>query len=636
MNKLKSRPKILIVDDESIILKTIKEVLLSQWDHYEIDVAGSGRDALEMLCRTDFDVLVTDVLMPEMDGLELMQKARKIREDLQTVVITGHGELDNVIEALRAGAVNYLQKPLSGEILHYAVLNAWKKKQGIEQRKNSEKRYRTLFDNAGDAIIVHDFNKRILDTNRFASELLGYSRDELSGMSLDRIISSKYRTGFRNRISDLKTIESVFSEFELVTKHEDIIPVEAGNRLIELDDRPAVLTTARDIRERKRAEARQREFDSFLRQTRKLEAIGTLASGIAHDFNNILSIMIGNVELAMDDAGDKDQVLPRLEETKTMILKAKDLIHRILKFSRQDTEELFPLNLESVIKEVLALFRSSLPANIRIRESIRECGNILADAPQMNQVVMNLMANAWHSMKETGGVIDIRLGETDSMTGMDELGEGPFAEITVSDTGIGMDLETLEQVFDPYFTTKAKNRGTGLGLSVVHGIVKSHGGHVFADSQPGKGSVFRVFLPIVASNEKPGGADGNAESISGDEHILVVDDEISIALIVNEILERLGYAVTPAYSGTEALEAFHGNPNDFDLVITDLDMPGMNGLAFAEKIWDIRPGIPIILCTGFGDMITEETAETLGFRKLMMKPILPKDLTLAIREVLDA
>lgn len=633
---MKNHAKILIVDDEPIVLKTMKDILLSLWENYEIHTAISGEDALEMIGQTDFDVLVTDVLMPEMDGIELMRKAKGLREDLQTVVITGHGELDNVIEALRAGAVNYLQKPPSGEILHYAVLNAWEKKRGIEQRKNSEKRYRTLFDNAGDAIIVHNFTKRILDTNQYTTELLGYSGVELAGMSLEGIVSPKYRTGIQKRISGLEINEPVFCEFELVTKREETIPVEAGSRVIELNNRPAVLTIARDIRERKKSEAKQREFDSYLRQTRKLEAIGTLASGIAHDFNNILSIMIGNVELAMDDAGDKDQVLPRLEETKTMILRAKDLIRRILKFSRQDTDERFPLDLGPVIREVLELFRSTLPANIEIRESIQECGNVLADTAQMNQVAMNLLANAWYAMRQTGGVLDICLRETESMPGITELEGGPFVEIAVADTGIGMDRETLDQVFDPYFTTKAKSRGTGLGLSVVHGIVKNHGGHVFAESQPGIGSVFRVLLPIIDESETPGEACGKTESPAGNERILVVDDEIPITQIMDEILGRLGYTVTQAYSGIKALETFCKTPDDFDLVATDLDMPEMTGLALAEQIWKIRPGIPIILCTGFGDMIAKENAKALGFRKLMMKPILPGDLALAIRQILDA
>ena len=511
------------------------------------------------------------------------------------------------------------------------MLNAWEKKRGIEQRKKSAKRYRTLFDNASDAIIVHDFNNAILDVNRAAVNLLGYARDELSGMSVDDIFCPQSRNSIRDRIKNIELSESSLYESEFVTKKGAIIPIETGIRQIEFEDRPAVLTIARDIRERKRAETRQKEFETYSQQVRKLEAIGTLASGIAHDFNNILSIMIGNVELAIDDVGDKDMVMPRLEETKTMIFRAKDLIRQILRFSRQDAEERLPLELRHVIKEVLVFFRSTLPANIEIRESIGECGNVFADTAQIHQVMMNLFANAYHAMRETGGILDVRLRETPNS----DTDEALFAEITVTDTGNGMDRETLERIFDPYFTTKEKSRGTGLGLSVVHGIVKKHGGYVTVDSELGRGSTFRVCLPIIRVDEKMPDSCVKPSLLTGDERILVVDDEIRIIAMLKDALEKFGYDITPLGSGIDALEAFRKDPDGFDLMITDLDMPGISGLALAEHMLQIRPGFPIVLCTGFGDMITEEKAKGLGIRKLLLKPLMQNELALAIREVLD-
>jgi len=375
-----------------------------------------------------------------------------------------------------------------------------------------------------------------------------------------------------------------------------------------------------------------------LRQVQKIEAIGTLAGGIAHDFNNILTPMMGYAEMVQMCLSRDSKVWRHQEQVLKACSRAKDLVQQILSLSRQVEEERKPTSLAPIVKEALRLLVSSLPATIEIRQDVdSRCGPVLAVPTQFHQVVMNLCTNAYHAMRETGGVLDVSLAQIH--VGPSDAGHvktpGDYARLEVSDTGHGMDRKTMEKIFDPYFTTKKKGEGTGMGLSVVESIVRKHGGYVGVYSEPGAGTTFRVYLPVATGggSVEPGTSD--AASIAGEEWIMVVDDEGEIAAMAKEMLEGLGYCVAAFTSSPEALRAFSGDPSAYDLVITDLTMPDLTGVELSGRLLEIRPDIPIILCSGLGETVSAEAIGSLGIRRYLKKPILLHEYGQAIRQALD-
>ena len=391
------------------------------------------------------------------------------------------------------------------------------------------------------------------------------------------------------------------------------------------------------IEERTKALA---QSERQLQQVMKLQAIGTLAGGIAHDFNNILFPIVGYTELTMDDIPEDSQARQNLVEILKATNRAKELVQQILTFSRQTGQERNPLKVQFLIKEALKLLRATIPSTIEIEININEaCGSIMGDPTQIHQVIMNLCTNAYHAMQETGGKLEVTLKEVDISyeKSVERVGMkvGRYVELKVEDGGHGMEPEVLERIFEPYYTTKEQGKGTGLGLSVIHGIIKNHGGDITVASQPGKGTTFIVYLPVID------GIDIEMEPIEepaathGHERILLIDDEKQIIDIEQQILERLGYKVTPKTDSEEALEEFAALPDKFDLVITDMTMPKMTGDQLARKMMDIKPDIPVILCTGFNETITEEKALAMGIDRFVMKPIVKDELASTIRTVLD-
>jgi len=391
------------------------------------------------------------------------------------------------------------------------------------------------------------------------------------------------------------------------------------------------------VEERTRALANS---ERQLQQVMKLQAIGTLAGGIAHDFNNILFPIVGYTELTMDDIPEDSQARQNLEEILKATSRAKELVQQILTFSRQNGQERKPLKVQSLIKEAVKLLRATIPSSIEIECNVDEfCGLIKGDPTQIHQIIMNLCTNAYHAMQETGGKLEVGLKETDISyeQSVERVGMkvGKHIELLVKDSGHGMDPQVRERIFEPYYTTKKQGKGTGLGLSVIHGIVKNHGGDITVSSQPGKGSSFKVYLPIIEEVEEEPQTDEPLIEINGKERILLIDDEQQIIDIERQILERLGYIVTSTTDSQEALEEFAAQPDHFDLVITDMTMPKMTGDQLAQRIMDIKPQIPVILCTGFNETISEEKALAMGIDKFVMKPVVKEELASTIRKVLD-
>ncbi|MCP3872312.1 MAG: response regulator, partial [Desulfobacteraceae bacterium] len=395
-----------------------------------------------------------------------------------------------------------------------------------------------------------------------------------------------------------------------------------------------------DTTKRKQAEKAKTQLEAQLHQSQKMESIGTLAGGIAHDFNNILFPIVGHSEMLMEDIPEDSPFQENLQEIYTASLRAKGLVKQILTFSRQKRIDLKLIKIQPIIKEALKLIRSTIPTTINIKQYIKkDCGIIKADPIQIHQVVMNLATNAYQAMEKTGGDLIIRLEEvklskSDIVTS--DIMPGIYNFLIVSDTGKGMDKKLVEKIFDPFFTTKGKSKGTGMGLSVVHGIIKSMNGFITVYSKPDKGTEFHIYLPVVKNPSKTQKVHQMKHPIHGGiERILLVDDENSVVIIVKQMLERLGYQVTSRTSSTEALEAFRAEPDKFDLVISDFAMPNMPGDKLASKLTKIRPNIPILLCTGFSETLTEEKAVSMGINGFLMKPVVMKDLNEKIRDILN-
>ncbi len=414
---------------------------------------------------------------------------------------------------------------------------------------------------------------------------------------------------------------------------------ERGETFYGSDGRPQrSVGTVQDITERKLAEEENQKLASQLRQAQKMEAIGTLAGGIAHDFNNILSIIFGYNELAMEE---KDPVTRQhhLEELHKGAERAKELVLQILAFSRKAEQQQHPLQISLIIKEALKMLRASIPTTIEIKQNIASSGLVMADPTQIHQVIMNLCTNAYHAMRETGGTLavsleNVTIGPEDY--GYASLTPGSYLKLEVSDTGCGIEPKIQEKIFEPYFTTKKLGEGTGMGLAVVHGIVKSHHGHITVYSEPGKGTSFHVYLPLTEQSAVALPLETAPQELRGKgERVLFVDDEEPIRAVVDAILSKNGYQVATFTDGMQAWAEFQKNPEQFDLAITDMTMPSITGAELAQKILALRPQTPVILCTGQSELINREKALAMGICDYLNKPIRKETLLRAARKALE-
>jgi PAS domain S-box-containing protein len=393
--------------------------------------------------------------------------------------------------------------------------------------------------------------------------------------------------------------------------------------------------------ELKKSNSLQQERDkieSQLRQAQKMESIGTLAGGIAHDFNNILFAIMGYTELALDSVERETPLYENLQEVFHAANRAKDLVKQILTFSRQTEQERQPVQVKLIVNEALKLLRASLPSTIEVGRNIKSDALVMADPTQIHQILLNLCANAEHAMREKGGVLKVELEnvelDADFTARHPDMTPGAYLYLTVGDTGHGMPPDVLARIFDPFFTTKETGEGTGMGLSVVHGIIGSYGGAITAYSEPGQGSTFKVYLPIIERRKEPR-AEAEESIPTGSERILFVDDELALANLGKQTLESLGYDVDIRTGSIEALELFKNKPDRFDLVITDMTMPNMTGEDLAQELMHIKPNIPIILCTGFSAKIDDQKASAMGIRAFALKPIVRQKIATTIRKVLD-
>jgi len=514
------------------------------------------------------------------------------------------------------------------------------RKQAEEQLRESESRFKALHNASFGGIAIHD-KGIVLECNQGLSEMFCYPEAELIGMDGLLLVSEKSRGAVMKNI--LSGYQEPYEAYGL-RKNGDVFPMRLEARNIPYKGNNVRIVEFRDISKEKQAEAERKELLARLTQAQKMESIGTLAGGIAHDFNNILHPIIGYAEMLLEDISENSQFRNSISEILAGSMRASELVKQILTFSRQKPVQIKPMRVQPIIKEVFRLIRSAIPTSIEIKQHVStSCGVIKADPTQIHQVVMNLSTNAYHAMLSTGGQLkvslkEVELSERDMLNpGMNlDMKPGPYACLTVSDTGVGMDKDVTEKIFEPFFTTKEKSKGTGMGLSVVHGIVHSAGGSIQVNSEPGKGTDFHVCLPVV-KNDSAKPEPRIKETIQrGTEQILIVDDEKAIVAMETKLLERLGYNVISCTGSLEALEAFRASPDKFDLIITDMAMPNMSGDKLAEKVKKIRPDIPVILVSGFSEKIKIRTGPDCQVDGFLMKPADKASLAKTIRKLLDA
>ncbi len=509
----------------------------------------------------------------------------------------------------------------------FTALDITRRKKTEHELQESELKYRAMMEAMKDPVYICSADYRVEYMNPAMIKRTG--RDATGEHCFKAIhdLDKKCPWCEYNRISEHEHFMSdIVSPKDNRSYHASHSPVVHANGSI------SKMTVLRDTTDYKTMETQ-------LRQAQKMESIGTLAGGIAHDFNNILTPVSGYLEIMLDEVSKDNPLRTYLEEVFNGTKRATALVKQILSFSRQSDHELHPLKIQLVIREALKLITSSLPSTIEISQNVKkDCGLVLADPTQIHQIVMNLCTNAFHSMEETGGKLTVSLNETE-LTAEDlensALTPGAFVSLKVADTGTGIEQGNMERIFDPYFTTKEKGKGTGLGLAVISGIVKSHGGKITVESEVGKGTEFRVYFPTIKPQETAQENTIDAPAQKGTERILWVDDEDMIVEMGREMLERLGYHVTAQNGSVDALETFRAQPDKFDLVITDLTMPNLTGDKLAVELMKIRSDIPVILCTGFSEKMSREKAESLGIKKFLLKPVIRKDITKMIRDVLD-
>ncbi len=655
--------RILIIDDEQAILDSFQEYLEDYG--YEIVTADNGRLGLEEVHRKLPDLILVDLRMPEVGGLEVLAQVASFSPMTPMIVVSGTGTVGDAADALHNGAWDYLLKPVEDlSLLLHAVETALEKsrlqkenlayktylEKLVEERTvelkqanvhleqlnlqltENEKRLRRILDTLPVGIFIVDVQTDIIQyTNPHAASLLEKQPVEIVGKAYVDVLQTR-------RVSDAGERNDPSEQLLLHVNGREVVVLREVS-LAQIEGRESYVECIIDISDQVKAEEEKEALQKQLLHADKMEALGTLAGGVAHDFNNILSAVIGFADLGLIELPNRNESIHgKLQSIKGAAERARDLVEQIRSFSRMQQQVQIPMNVVPVVREVVKLLSSSLPADIRIKMNLKTGKTVLGDPTQIHQVVMNLCTNAYHAMQKSGGLISLTLDEVETakerLSTPPALEQAAYVRITVADTGPGMDQEIVDRIFEPYFTTKGKTKGTGLGLAIVHSIVRQHKGEITVTSSPGEGTVFQVFLP-VSEGETVKEQPQRQQYPRGSEHVLVVDDEETLVQITTELLQHLGYRVTGVVNSLRALELFREDPLQYDLVISDYDMPELKGMQLAFEIHSIRPEIPIMICSGYLDKVDQGRADALGIKKVLNKPLSIDALACSVREALE-
>lgn len=683
-------------DDNTEFLNSEMDTSVPARLSYDLTLCRQANEAVDAVRsavagKHPFSVAFIDVrLPPGKDGAWAAEKIRKIDPYIDIVFVTGCSDLDPAEISQRippAHRLLYLKKPFCNvEItqLGAALSVKWqmgnelrqskavledklqertaelaeinqKLLQDIDHRKQTEnelresrERLELALESSNSGVWEWDIKKEKLFLDDRTLKILGYERDELQtgveGAAYLHhpedypMVQEQMRSHMRGEIP-------VFdSEYRVRTKNGTWRWLRSCGKIAKWDAAqiPEILSgTTVDVTERVQAKEEKKRLENSLRQAQKMEAIGTLAGGLAHDFNNVLSAINGYMGIIRNHCSQDAKLSHYVDQVLGASNRATDLIRNMMAFSRQPKAEVLPLDIGAMVEEVLTLLRASIPPTIEINHHIKTgLGSVLADPSQIHQVVMNLCTNAYQAMEKEGGRLEITLEpETISSDFANihmNIKQGRYLKLSVTDTGPGIDPEKINRIFEPYFTTKKAGEGTGFGLAMVHVIVEEHKGAILVDSQPGMGTTFHVYLPVTDKRESETEADESPDSVfAGNETILFVDDEKCLADLGKIMLEDYGYTVESVTNPDVALASFKENQGKFDMVITDYMMPEMTGDKLARKILEIRPDIPIIMCTGFNKSLTPEIVNDAGIKKFITKPIELENFVKIIRDLFE-
>jgi PAS domain S-box-containing protein len=677
--------KILIADDIEENRYFLEALL--QGHGYQVVSAVNGVEALARARAEKPDLIVTDILMPVMDGFALCREFKKdsALADTPFVFYTAtYTDRKDKDFGLSLGADRYLLKPMEPDLLmeilrevmeerahkrleravtdledesgylkkhNEALIRKLESKmtqleeanrllrRELAERKQAEIQLRRLYtaiENAAECIVITDEKGGIEYVNPAFEKTTGLRKEDARSLDPDLMPDGLRDEPFYRALWNALLLKKPWKG-HLGNKCGNGEPVEFDITTSPIPDSnggtSGFVIVMRDVTE-------QKMLTDQLIQAQKLEAIGVLAGGIAHDFNNVLGVVMGYTDLSLLDVPEEGKVRKNLNSLLKACGRAKELVSQILTFSRNAERKMTLVDLGPLIKETIKFLRAAIPSTIEIRTSLEAgCAMALADPVQIHQVILNLGINAAHSMRYTGGVLEVvlRKVEFDENTARQypSLSADKYLLLSLSDTGSGMSKETLSRIFEPFFTTKKDGEGTGLGLSVAHGIIQSHGGCIAAYSEEGHGSTFNVYLPVAEGLPKNQEEADSLPLPVGTERILFVDDEEDLVDIGRQTLKWLGYRVTALTSSVDALDLFRSTPDGFDLVITDQTMPRLTGVELAKEIFKIRPDCPVIICTGFTAGISEEETGAPCIRHIIMKPLTIKEMSRTIRSMLD-
>ncbi|MCF7886070.1 MAG: response regulator [Candidatus Marinimicrobia bacterium] len=638
--------KILVVDDDKDLSAIIQEEL--QNVNYYVRTANQYQEALDVCTQDKFDIGLIDHNLINYTGLELINDLKEVIPTMDYIIVTGQASLNNAIRAFQHEKILYYEeKPINFDRLISFIDQRldWIKME--KSLKKSEKKFRQIFNNINDAIYLHQLDENgmpgdFLEVNELACEMLGFSRQELLQMSHRDVDKNRDQNGTKAVMKKLLEEKNMTYETVHLNKEGQEIPVEVSSHIFELENENVILSVARDISERKQAQAEKKKLYEQLLQTQKLESIGQLAGGVAHDFNNILTVITCQTEMIRMNMDENNPNYSDLESICNSVQRAKRLTQQLLLFSRKHHSDFRSLNLNYIIDQLLKMIRRLIGENIAIETKLEDDLHLIkADEGQIEQVVINLAINARDAMPEGG---KLTLSTQNINAPQKKVGkqsnykDGQFVRLVIEDNGKGISEEIQDKIFDPFFTTKGKSKGTGMGLSVVYGIIKKHDGWIDVKSEVGQGTRFIIDLP--ACQEEPDEEEEvrpeEFSQLKGDkEKILIIEDEVNLTKAAQEMLEYNNYEVDTASDGQEALEKLENKDFYYDLIISDVLLPDTNGIKLLDSFRKFQGDIPIIFSSGYADERSKQEKILDKGIPFIQKPFKIKDLLKKVRTVLD-